>query len=346
MGDIRVDDALEFERFNEKLLDSASLRYPNMDVNIREVIKNNDTLLHGFTMHPKDGSFFISPCVYTEPFFERTKIGTPENEVFEAVFTLMDAHMTSGNKLDFSPENLLDSEFVSSHVVMKLVNSDRNAERLKDVPHREVYDLSVEYRILVNYDNEMQGAISVTNAIMEGCGLNEIALHTCALENTKKLLGVSVMSLGDKMRSLGVEENPFSNPPFYIISNDSYCFGAASVLYDEALQSCSEKLNNQDLVVLPSSVHEIICIPANTLESSELLEMVRSVNANTVAPDEQLSDNFYMYDAKKHLFSDLQTYEKNHSEESSEQEDEENTRTQQNQEEETEDESFARPRHR
>jgi hypothetical protein len=90
--------------------------------------------------------------------------------------------------------------------------------------------------------------------------------------------------------------------------------GAANIFYDETLSHVAENLGD-DLIVLPSSIHEVICMPASVGSAEEMSCMVRTTNADHVTPEEQLSDNVYLYDAKEHLLSDVDTYEKNHSQE-------------------------------
>ena len=51
-----------------------------------------------------------------------------------------------------------------------------------------------------------------------------------------------------------------------------------------------------DFYILPSSIHETLLIPvADNMELDYLTSMVREVNATQVTPEEQLSDNVYIY---------------------------------------------------
>ena len=59
-----------------------------------------------------------------------------------------------------------------------------------------------------------------------------------------------------------------------------------------------------DFYILPSSVHEVILIPATDRTSiSELSEMVQEVNGTEVARDEVLSQHAYYYSRKDHCVS-------------------------------------------
>ena len=56
---------------------------------------------------------------------------------------------------------------------------------------------------------------------------------------------------------------------------------------------------DSDLYLLPSSIHEFLALPANSLEPEALEKMVKQVNRTEVATEEVLSDTVYFYDRKK-----------------------------------------------
>lgn len=322
---------MTFDEFNEEVNKRAAMRYPDMDVSIREVLKNNGTILHGFSMSPKDGGFSISPTIYMEDFFSKVQDGMDISDAIERIFSTFDSHIDKSQDIKFTGELLTDPDYVRTHVFMTLVNKEKNAELLADAPHKDFYDLSVEYRIRVNIGDESEGvgSILIKNNILDMSGVKADELHDLAMKNTRANFGVTVRTMRDVMVSMMGEDAAMFLPPedemlpMYIISNDNNINGAVNILYDDALAQISERVGG-DLVVLPSSVHEVICVPVDVSSVEDLTAMVQSVNAGQVAPEEQLSDNVYMYDAEEHLLSDAATYEQNHQE----------------------DESFVRPRHR
>ena len=53
----------------------------------------------------------------------------------------------------------------------------------------------------------------------------------------------------------------------------------------------------RDFFILPSSVHEVLLVPASEgLKKEDLTEMVREINKTEVSPNEVLSDIVYVYD--------------------------------------------------
>lgn len=65
------------------------------------------------------------------------------------------------------------------------------------------------------------------------------------------------------------------------------------------LSEFGKKYNINKVVVIPSSIHEMLILSADILESvgmEELTEMVQDVNKNEVSDKEQLSDRAYILD--------------------------------------------------
>lgn len=62
------------------------------------------------------------------------------------------------------------------------------------------------------------------------------------------------------------------------------------------MDAICEKIGS-NFFILPSSLHEVLIVPASkNMDLSELEDMVREVNATQVAPPDKLSDSVYRYD--------------------------------------------------
>ena len=85
------------------------------------------------------------------------------------------------------------------------------------------------------------------------------------------------------------------DPGLYVLTNPRRSYGAAVIMDSEVLKMVGEKLQS-DYFVLPSSVHEVICVKNNSAISlEELQQMVREVNRTEVDPSERLSDQVCYY---------------------------------------------------
>ena len=77
-----------------------------------------------------------------------------------------------------------------------------------------------------------------------------------------------------------------------VCTNEQSVFGASVILYDDFVK----QFKNQKIIVLPSSIHEVIVIPYTEKLLEEVRGWVAQVNYEVVDTTEQLSNNVYVYD--------------------------------------------------
>ena len=83
--------------------------------------------------------------------------------------------------------------------------------------------------------------------------------------------------------------------PMYVLSCIDARFGASVLLYPDVIPEAAEKLED-DLYIIPSSVHELLILRAADVEEPQgLIDMIREVNRTEVSPGEILSDSLYLY---------------------------------------------------
>ena len=83
----------------------------------------------------------------------------------------------------------------------------------------------------------------------------------------------------------------------YVITNSRSNRGASAVCCPGVLGEASELLGG-DFYLLPSSIHEMIAVPAQLAGSGERLGgMVREINRTVLSEEEFLADTVYFYRA-------------------------------------------------
>lgn len=102
----------------------------------------------------------------------------------------------------------------------------------------------------------------------------------------------------EEIADMMVQETPVDKS-MYVVTNADKIGGAATIVYSDALEKLSEQLGT-DLIILPSSVHEVIALSAEGLAPEEMANMVVEVNENELLPEDKLSDHVYRYDAQAH----------------------------------------------
>lgn len=128
-----------------------------------------------------------------------------------------------------------------------------------------------------------------------------------AAENTRRIFPPCIKSMNEVLLEMfekdgmprEIAEMMLGEMPadrmMYVISNDRGINGAISMLYEDKLHSLAMELEN-DLYILPSSVHEVIAVSVDMGEPYELAQMVSEINMDQVALEERLSNQVYHYD--------------------------------------------------
>lgn len=196
-----------------------------------------------------------------------------------------------------------------SRVITTIVLKDGNETYLDGKVWKPFLDMAKVYRIVIDAfpGDDGVGSVTVDKKFFDEFGVTLDELDAIATENTFKRLPVTIESIEQVLANMmGISEEEFrertagedAKPlPMYVISNEAHTWGATAVVSDEVLKNLSERLKTEGVYILPSSIHEVIAIPAYAApELDRLKEMVEEVNGKEVPPDEILSGNVYYYE--------------------------------------------------
>ena len=109
---------------------------------------------------------------------------------------------------------------------------------------------------------------------------------------------MSELMLSAKPTNLFSQQEPEETgaAPMYVLTNQSKLDGAGALARDGVLDKIGD-LMDSNFYVLPSSIHEVLIVPDNgNMQTKELENMVKEVNASQVAPEDLLSDKVQYYD--------------------------------------------------
>ena len=308
---------LDFDSFQRYIADNIKDHLPeefaDATVSLNTVTKNNGTQLHGMTIRTEGNE--VCPNIYLDQFYENyTEHGMDIDVIMDHVAKLELEHMDPELGITNVAEKFMDVDFIKDHVVVALVNAEKNAEMLRDTPHKMTEDLAVIYKVMLSNGGPMGTAtVTIKEQHMKNWDITLDELHECAVKNSRELLPVKVQDMGSLIREMmgmaGDDLIPEASAEemMYVISNEQKVNGASSIIYSDVLEKLSEKLDSS-LYILPSSVHELIAVPSYGSTPDVLAQMVKEVNATQVSPEEQLSDHVYMYDFRTKSLSIADTY--------------------------------------
>lgn len=268
-------------------------------VEIAKYQKNNGVMLRGIVI--KDMESNIVPTIYLESFYEKYYWDEDMDFVVDSILDMYEKSKVDGYR-DMS--FYTDFEKVKDKIAYKLINFNDNKKALRTVPYIKFLDLAKVYYVNVNVEGVGEGTILVQNRHMIEWGVSVEELEKHAAENTPKLSPLQMIDLWDIAEQLEEEisEDLRDSVPevrkenkSYVMTNQQKIFGAATMLYKDVIKNHAEKLQC-DIYILPSSIHELILIPADFDMNVEYMKyMVHDVNRTQVLREEVLSDSVYIY---------------------------------------------------
>lgn len=303
---------LDFESFlqyvKDNIKDYLPSEFADANVELQVVEKNNGKQLHSLTILVSDNP--VSPNIYLDQYYKHyVEQGMDIDVIMERVAQIEREQMTPPKEITDVIHKLRDKDFVESHVIVAVVNAEKNAAMLKKVPHRMVEDLAVIYKLYLGSAMNSISTITVRNDFLKRWGITPDELHEHAMKNSNKLMPARVRDMESILRAgFGDLESLDLDPlgginTMYVITNAQKVDGAASIIYSDALERTAEMVGT-DLYILPSSIHETIAISADCCGTpEELAEMVKEINTYQVDQEEQLSDHVYKYDAQTKTLS-------------------------------------------
>jgi hypothetical protein len=289
-----------FEEFTKVVYEQIKSKVKEpAEVNLSAVYKNNGIKLTA--IHISDGIHNISPTIYLEDYYKQFKKGIKIEDILEDILATNDAHQC---KEEFDVSAFSDFEKIKHTFAYKLINYDKNRELLTDVPYVAFLDLAIVFYCDVEMEDFGHATILIHNTHLKLWKITKEQLIKIARKNAPRILPYKIESMYDIVQQIMSEElfvkqsKELESPSLYVLTNKRNYFGAAVMLYPEVLTDFAMTCN-RNIVILPSSVHEVMLVPVREDENlEEFTNMVKEVNELQVAREEVLSDHIYYFDRK------------------------------------------------
>lgn len=145
-------------------------------------------------------------------------------------------------------------------------------------------------------DNESIGTFIVKPDMLKNWGITEDQLFEDAITNSRENMTIMDMAsaLFGNSESSGEIDDLNINDQMFIVSNKDKINGGVVLLMPDFLKKVADKLED-DLYILPSSIHESLITRDTEWTFEKLNAMVKEVNDTQVLPKEQQSDNAYHF---------------------------------------------------
>lgn len=183
---------------------------------------------------------------------------------------------------------------INDDVIMILQNRATVGDEIYSIPHRDCLDLALTYFIL--HEGGASGRYRELELLDEETaeerGLGDAdTLFRIAAENTARKFPVDIQKPADSM---------------YVLTNTEGVFGATALMYSDGLEQISQ-MTGGDIYIIPSSIHEVICVPQDAADPEDLKAFLIKANREILEESQLLSNYIYYYDSAKHKVNPLMT---------------------------------------
>ena len=298
-------------KYRTMILEGLQKRYPTYEIKVETMKKNNGCAYEGICMRESQEVCCVPiiPCRLYEELLEYGELTL--EEVLDEMEMVLKEHVEVGSM------SFTDWEQVKESLIIRVINYEKNAELLQEVPHRRILDLAVTYRITVTVTESVEGSALVTNRYLDIWGITEEELFTTAYQNMFQTEEVSIQPLTkilfDMAELVGydieglklLKQVPQAKEVMYLAKVGLLWGGGVCFLQKEAFQKFAEE-KDSDIYILPSSTQELILVLEKYKFAEEVLkDMVKDINESMVSEEEILSNHVYLYQRETNEIVDL-----------------------------------------
>lgn len=283
------------ELFFKQVRNNVEIIMKDCSIELNEVIKPGNLKLTGIVIRAEGQN--IIPTIYLNEYFEMyISNEITMDEIVERVISDYKEHSTK-DKFDIFSK-LEDT----SNIYLRVLNRNLSCEYLKDTFFKEIEDTNLVLVPYIKFDDFREGSATtkITNSLLDFLKMVQDELFELAFQNCKKNMKPLVNDMEDilynEIMGSGKAENKIPDmPTMTVVTNEEKLNGATVIFYSDILKQIAEKWDC-DLIIIPSSIHELIILADNdTFQSEDVRQMIVETNEREVSQDEILDNIPYVY---------------------------------------------------
>ena len=273
------------------------------EVVLTETAKNNGVMSEIMTVR-KEGEN-AAPVFYMRDIYEQYLRGASADHLIDQMIVI--CRQCHADMMPMIGEWFESFENIRDRIIFRVVNYEKNRQRIAHCPFIRKLDLALTFRVLIEEEENQIGTVLISNDLMKRWEVTDSDLYKLAVTNMQRLWKGVVEPVRDMIFEMAdaqlseeyhtfLEENDGAGEmPLYVMTNEIRLNGASVLFYTDCLKSFAASVG-RDVFVLPSSIHEVLLIPVEEDVSAwDMRQVVEAVNHQLVSEEEVLSNHVYRY---------------------------------------------------
>ena len=282
-----IENNMSYEGFKEYFWEQLkNTLSEGIELQEQNCLKNNDLQVEMLTC--KEEGKNLTPRIRTREFYDLYRQQGMKTAVEVAIEILGDRRKVDVHKV------IEPWEVMKSGVNVEVINYEWNQERLKKekMVYEKILDLAIVFTVNLREDKDFK--MTITSGLLEQWKITKDELISVAYENFVKAeyAIISCKNVMEQLVGLRLESE------LWVLSNRSRLRGASGMLRGDLLQDMANK-KESDLLILPSSVDEVLLLAWDDIPDMELVKKsVKNTNKYFVDEEDKLSDHVYVFRRK------------------------------------------------
>ena len=173
---------MDFDTFKDELAKGVQERLEALydrkySVETHTVEKMNETY-EAITVKPEDSEIGVN--IKIDKAYAEYNDGRSFDMIVRQVSSF--AAESLDNRPGFDLNAIQDYSVMKTKLSMEVVSAERNAQLLETVPHKNMEDMAIVYRFVLDTVEAGRGSILVTNKMLDNYGITAEQLHNDAME--------------------------------------------------------------------------------------------------------------------------------------------------------------------
>lgn len=304
-----------YEYVKDNVKEYLPEKYLKADIRLLDVIKKNGLSLTAMAISAEESNHTLR--IYLDSFYQEYCHGKDVDTCVGEVADIWIERIDMKQKVDVNA--LMEYSNIKDKLQLQICDAERNQEWLKDKVTIMQGDFAAYFTVNLEENEEGITSFAVNKAHLDTWKIDVQTLQhdTEKADKNRKPVLYSMENLMGMLAKGEAAQNLLNRDrkaeefiqPMFCLTNEARINAASLIIYEDIRKQIGEFMNG-DFYILPSSIHEILILPADGAFSvQELNNLVQEVNENVVALEDLLSNKVQFCDGRTAILENAEKRE-------------------------------------